>query len=238
MTTESIRNTKQKATVTTGNLRKQTSKRLPQQYQVLDTRSNRLDNDRWKRIRKALKERKKQESKEENYLKQDKELQRLLLGKLQKRGQTGTGQKLLNKTIEQLGHWLPLKLALTKLTPLLLSKQFKKSGKIHHIPTGIPSTKRLSTALSWLLDSSRKRSNRSSGGLVKGLLEEIKEINKSQGQSWKKKTENYQLAFSNRVWLKKLKKKKEKSNKGEKPKPQNKQKKLKRSGVLHGLTNF
>lgn len=123
----------------------------------------------------------------------------IFIKKLMKCGKRRTSEKLLEKIQEDIGGWYKIENGIKKLLPKIMTKPIKKGAIISQVPISVPIEKQYKIAIKWLLDASRKRIKR--GGITSGIINELRDISKGYGTSYRKKQEISRLALANRASL-------------------------------------
>jgi small subunit ribosomal protein S7 len=88
--------------------------------------------------------------------------------------------------------------ALFQVSPLLQVKPVRRGRKILRIPFPLRPSKQLSSGLSWLVQSARKKKG---GSMSERLAREVQEAAKGQGASVRKRTLLHKVAKGNRAYL-------------------------------------
>jgi small subunit ribosomal protein S7 len=94
--------------------------------------------------------------------------------------------------------WKALLVVLDKVKPIVEPKTVKRAGRNLCVPSEIPSSRQLSVAIRWIVESARKRSGSSMVGSLARELEDILSGSMDSG-SLKKRDQWHRLAQANRA---------------------------------------
>ncbi len=87
--------------------------------------------------------------------------------------------------------------ALENAKPMLEVKSRRIGGATYQVPLEIPSDRRVSMAMSWIIKYSREKVARS---MVDGLSSELADCFQNQGSTIKKKDDTHRMAEANRAF--------------------------------------
>ena len=89
------------------------------------------------------------------------------------------------------------KKALENITPGVEVRSRRVGGATFQIPTPIRDSRKLSMAMKWLIDFSRKRNEKS---MAERLAAEIIAASKEEGSAFKKKEDTHRMAEANKAF--------------------------------------
>ena len=89
------------------------------------------------------------------------------------------------------------KKALENVTPAVEVRSRRVGGATFQIPTPIRDSRKLSMAMKWLIDFSRKRNEKS---MAERLAAEIIAASKEEGSTFKKKEDTHRMAEANKAF--------------------------------------
>jgi len=103
-------------------------------------------------------------------------------------------------TIESKGHAEPvdaLILALEKVQPAVEVKSRRVGGATYQVPVEVRPNRRMGLSMRWLIDASRKRSERSMSARLAG---EVVDALESRGSAFKKREDTHRMAEANKAF--------------------------------------
>ena len=87
--------------------------------------------------------------------------------------------------------------AIENIKPILEVKSRRVGGATYQVPMEVRSTRQLSLAIRWIIDSSRKRNERT---MSERLANEIMDASEKRGTAFKKKEDIYKMAEANKAF--------------------------------------
>lgn len=130
----------------------------------------------------------------------------MLVNRVMKEGKKALAYKIVYETLKQLGDVKQqnpveiFEMALKNVMPEVEVKPKRRAGAVQMVPKVLTSTERgQAMALSWVLDSCRKKSSQS---MVTRLKSEILDAYDNKGAAIKKKEELHKMAASNAMYAK------------------------------------
>ena len=87
--------------------------------------------------------------------------------------------------------------AIEKVKPVLEVKSRRVGGATYQVPVEVRSDRQLSLALRWLVESSRKRNERT---MAERLANELLDASNEKGATFKKKEDIYKMAEANKAF--------------------------------------
>ncbi|MEW4981766.1 MAG: 30S ribosomal protein S7 [Cycloclasticus sp.] len=103
-------------------------------------------------------------------------------------------------TIESKGHAEPVEaliLALEKVQPAVEVKSRRVGGATYQVPVEVRPNRRMGLSMRWLIDASRKRSERSMSARLAG---EVVDALESRGSAFKKREDTHRMAEANKAF--------------------------------------
>ncbi len=103
-------------------------------------------------------------------------------------------------TIESKGHEEPVEVliqALEKVQPAVEVKSRRVGGATYQVPVEVRPNRRMGLSMRWMIDASRKRSERSMSARWAG---EIIDALESRGSAFKKREETHRMAEANKAF--------------------------------------
>jgi len=125
------------------------------------------------------------------------------INKLMKGGKKSLAARILYNSfeiIEERMHRNPLDVfeqALSNASPVLEVKPRRVGGATYQIPVEVPSDRRVSLAVRWLLQSARNRPGRS---MAEKLANELMDAAQGTGATIKKKDDTHRMAEANKAF--------------------------------------
>lgn len=125
------------------------------------------------------------------------------INKLMKGGKKSLAARILYNSfdiIEERMHRNPLDVfeqALSNASPVLEVKPRRVGGATYQIPVEVPSERRVSLAVRWLLQSARNRPGRS---MAEKLANELMDAAQGTGATIKKKDDTHRMAEANKAF--------------------------------------
>ncbi len=108
--------------------------------------------------------------------------------------------KAIDKFAKKVNSENPLeafKTALENAMPSLEVKSRRIGGATYQVPIEIPSERRVSLAMKWVITNSRKKSGRN---MIDGLSMELSDCFNNQGTTIKKKDDTHRMAEANKAF--------------------------------------
>jgi small subunit ribosomal protein S7 len=87
--------------------------------------------------------------------------------------------------------------AVENIKPILEVKSRRVGGATYQVPVEVRPERQLSLSLRWLVDSSRKRNERT---MAQRLANELMEASEGKGSAFKKKEDMYKMAEANKAF--------------------------------------
>lgn len=118
-------------------------------------------------------------------------------------GKKSTAEKILYtalNVIEEKTNSAPLKVfedAVERVRPMIEVKSRRVGGSTYQVPTEIRPSRRTALAIRWIIDFSRKRSEK---GLADKLAGELLDASNGRGSSVKKKEDTHKMADANKAF--------------------------------------
>ncbi|GBC62670.1 30S ribosomal protein S7 [Desulfonema ishimotonii] len=118
-------------------------------------------------------------------------------------GKKSTAEKILYRAfdlMEERSKDNPLKVfetAVENVRPLIEVKSRRVGGSTYQVPTEIRPSRRTALAIRWVIDFSRKRSEK---GLANKLAAELLDASNNRGSSVKKKEDTHKMAEANKAF--------------------------------------
>ena len=103
-------------------------------------------------------------------------------------------------TIESKGHEEPVEVliqALEKVQPAVEVKSRRVGGATYQVPVEVRPNRRMGLSMRWMIDASRKRSERSMSARLAG---EIIDALESRGSAFKKRGDTHRMAEANKAF--------------------------------------
>jgi len=103
-------------------------------------------------------------------------------------------------TVESKGHEDPvvaLISALEKVQPAVEVKSRRVGGATYQVPVEVRPTRRMGLSMRWVIDASRKRSERSMSARLAG---EVLDALESRGSAYKKREDTHRMAEANKAF--------------------------------------
>lgn len=126
------------------------------------------------------------------------------INKVMYSGKKSTARKIVYEALEKLAKRVkaenPLvafEQALENAKPSLEVKSRRIGGATYQVPIEIPTDRRISMAMKWIIDFSRSKAGRS---MEDGLAAELSDCFLSQGSTIKKKDDTHRMAEANRAF--------------------------------------
>ena len=121
-----------------------------------------------------------------------------------KSGKKSIAQRIVYGAIEKMAEKLekgnPVELvlgALENIRPKIEVKSRRVGGATYQVPVEVRSERAQALAIRWIVDSSRKRNEKS---MVERLAQEFVDANESKGASIKKREDTHKMAEANRAF--------------------------------------
>lgn len=132
------------------------------------------------------------------------ELLAKFINKVMLAGKKSLASAIVYKALEQAAEKLKLdnqldlfETALEHAKPTLEVKSRRIGGATYQVPIEIPSKRRISMAMKWIITFARAKPGRS---MVRGLAEELADCYNRQGATIKKKDDTHRMAEANRAF--------------------------------------
>ena len=125
-------------------------------------------------------------------------LREMFIKKLMRHGKRQTSERIVQRLETLLGSWEPIEKAIILASPTIITRSLKRGASRYQVPVIISQDRQYRIGLQWLVQVARGKSQR---GIVNALLNEIRDLNKEQGATWKRKMEVHKMALANRAWL-------------------------------------
>ena len=90
-----------------------------------------------------------------------------------------------------------LKRALENIRPALEVRSRRVGGATYQVPVEVRPVRQLSLAIRWIIDSARKRNERT---MAERLANELMDAASSKGNAYKKKEDTYKMAEANKAF--------------------------------------
>jgi len=103
-------------------------------------------------------------------------------------------------TIESKGHAEPVEAlisALEKVQPAVEVKSRRVGGATYQVPVEVRPIRRMGLSMRWVIDASRKRSERSMAGRLAG---EVLDALENRGSAFKKREDTHRMAEANKAF--------------------------------------
>jgi small subunit ribosomal protein S7 len=103
-------------------------------------------------------------------------------------------------TVESKGHKNPVEAliaALEKVQPAVEVKSRRVGGATYQVPVEVRPSRRMGLSMRWLIDASRKRSERSMAARLAG---EVLDALESRGTAFKKREDTHRMAEANKAF--------------------------------------
>ncbi len=127
-----------------------------------------------------------------------------LINKIMERGQKATAQKLFYGALEELTGKVPneepiniVKKAIENTKPSIEVRSRRVGGATYQVPTDVRPSRRLSLAMRWLVEFSRKRGEKD---YSKRLAAELLDAFNNRGNAIKKKEDVHKMADANKAF--------------------------------------
>ncbi len=127
-----------------------------------------------------------------------------LINKIMERGQKGTAQKLFYGALKELDGKVPneepiniVKKAIENIKPSIEVRSRRVGGATYQVPTDVRPSRRLSLAMRWLVEFSRKRGEKD---YSKRLAAELLDAFNNRGNAIKKKEDVHKMADANKAF--------------------------------------
>ncbi len=91
--------------------------------------------------------------------------------------------------------------AVENVTPSLEVRKVRVSGTTYLVPAILSKKRQETTAVRWIIESARKKKDKSKGDFSECLADEIFDAYKKQGQAHQKRDELHRLAEANRAYI-------------------------------------
>ncbi|MFA5316990.1 MAG: 30S ribosomal protein S7 [Dehalococcoidales bacterium] len=127
----------------------------------------------------------------------------IIINRLMLRGQKNTAERIIYRALdilEQQEHKSSISVleqAIKNATPLLQVKPRRVGGATYQVPVEVPAARGMSLAIRWLLQSTRKRTGKST---AEKLASELAEASKGTGPTIKKREDAHKMAEANRAF--------------------------------------
>jgi ribosomal protein S7 len=121
-------------------------------------------------------------------------LKEKLVRKLMINGKLHISKKLVKELISKMGTWTRIEKCIKKSSPIMI---VQKKAKLT-IPVHIPLIRQYKYGIKWIIENSRKKSSPS---ILLNLISELKEIEKEQGQTIRRKIEMHKLVLASKASL-------------------------------------
>ena len=118
-------------------------------------------------------------------------------------GKRSTAEKILYDALDKIkskNNEDPLKIfntAISNVKPNLECRSRRVGGATYQVPVEVRNERAQALAIRWIVDSSRKRNEKS---MVERLAQEFVDANESKGASVKKKEDTHKMAEANRAF--------------------------------------
>ncbi len=90
--------------------------------------------------------------------------------------------------------------AIENVSPKLEVRSRRIGGANYQVPTEVKSSRRISLAMKWIIESARKKSNKEYHHFSQKLAKELMEAAEGQGEAVKKKETTHKMAEANKVF--------------------------------------
>ncbi len=90
--------------------------------------------------------------------------------------------------------------AIDNVSPKLEVRSRRIGGANYQVPTEVKSSRRISLAMKWIIESARKKSNKEYHCFSQKLAKELMEAAEGQGEAVKKKETTHKMAEANKVF--------------------------------------
>lgn len=90
--------------------------------------------------------------------------------------------------------------SIDKIRPRVEVRPRRIGGAVYQVPTPVRGHRQLSLALRWLVSASRKRPNKLYHNFYQKLLAELEDIQKEQGEAFKKRQDAEKMAEANKAF--------------------------------------
>jgi small subunit ribosomal protein S7 len=87
--------------------------------------------------------------------------------------------------------------AIDNIKPIIEVKSRRVGGATYQVPVEVRPVRQLSLAIRWLIDSSRKRNERT---MAERLANELMDASSDKGSAFKKKEDTYRMAEANKAF--------------------------------------
>ena len=118
-------------------------------------------------------------------------------------GKRSTAEKILYDALDKIknkGNDDPLKIfntAISNVKPNLEVRSRRVGGATYQVPVEVRNERALALAIRWIVDASRKRSEKS---MTHRLAQELIDANENKGASIKKREDTHKMAEANRAF--------------------------------------
>ncbi len=127
----------------------------------------------------------------------------MFINRLMKGGKKSTASRIMYdalNSIEERMHRSPLEVfeqAIKNATPIIEVKPRRVGGATYQVPVEVPSHRRLSLAMRWLVASARSRSGKS---MSEKLANELMDAAQNTGATVKKREDTHRMAEANKAF--------------------------------------
>lgn len=127
----------------------------------------------------------------------------LLIHRVMRRGKKSTAESLIYNAmdiVQEKSGKNPVEVyeqALKNVGPIMEVRPRRVGGATYQVPMEVPTSRRLTLAMRWIIDSSRSRAGRS---FAEKLSAEILDAANNQGTSVRKREETHKMAEANRAF--------------------------------------
>lgn len=90
--------------------------------------------------------------------------------------------------------------SIDKIRPKVEVRPRRIGGAVYQVPTPVRGHRQLSLALRWLVSASRKRPNKLYHNFYQKLIAELEDVQKEQGESFKKRQDAEKMAEANKAF--------------------------------------
>jgi len=126
------------------------------------------------------------------------------INKVMERGKKSTARRIVYHALDKFSKLVkverPLEAfeqALENAKPALEVKSRRIGGATYQVPMEIPSSRRASMAMRWIINNSRRKAGRS---MVDALAGELADCHKNQGTTIKQKDDTHRMAEANKAY--------------------------------------
>lgn len=132
------------------------------------------------------------------------ELLSKFINKVMQQGKKSTARQIVYRALEKLAQRVKLEnpmeafeQALENAKPSLEVKSRRIGGATYQVPIEIPTNRRISMAMGWIINHSRNKAGRS---MEDGLAAELSDCFNNQGTTIKKKDDTHRMAEANKAF--------------------------------------